>query len=128
MAEQVEHRAAGQQERGTRPSGLGQPQERVIQAEAGRQVLHGERGLGQLGGALRRQAGQHPVDGAQPGRVGGRVDQERQPVVPRSRAQAGRAHLGLQLQVGRVPVVPVGDQRPAAGQVGGDRGLLAGIA
>ena len=77
---------------------------------------------------LRRQAGQHPVDGAQPGRVSGRVDQERQPVIPRPGAQAGRAHLRLQLQVGRVPVMPVGDERPAAGQVGGDRGLLARVA
>ena len=57
-------------------------------------------------------------------RVGGGVDQQRQALVPRAPARAGRAHPRPQLQVGGVAVVPVGDERLPGRQVGGDRGQL----
>jgi hypothetical protein len=97
------------------------------QIEPGRQVLYGERRLGQLGRPVRRQAGQDPVDRAEPRGVGGGVYEERQPEVPRPRAQARRPGLRLQVHIGGVPVVAVGDEGPAPAQVGGDRGLLGRI-
>ena len=51
-------------------------------------------------------------------------------VSPKSHGPAPRpaaCGLGLPLQVGRVPVVPVGDHRRPGEQVGGDRGELVGV-
>ncbi len=83
--------------------------------------------LGQLGGLAGGQAGDDPVDRAQLGRVGGRVDQQGQAEVPRPGAVPGRLTALLKLQVGGVAVVPVGDQRRPRGQVGGDLGQLGRV-
>ena len=72
----------------------------------------------------RHEAGDHPVDRAELRRIGAGVHQQRQPAVPRSGAGPGLPPPVLQLQVGRVAVMAVRDQRGARGQVGGDRGQL----
>ena len=60
------------------------------------------------------------MDRAEAERVLVRVDEEGEAVVPRSRAFPGVALFGPQLAVGSVPVVAVGDERRARGQVRDD--------
>ena len=67
------------------------------------------------------------MDRADPGRVGGRVDEQGQAVVPRPVPLAGLPAACLQLPVGGVPVMPVGDQclpRRQVGAHGGDLGRV----
>ncbi len=112
-----------------------QPAERVRQllgaepgpGPGGRQLGHGER-LRRQGGRLGRvQVRDHPVDRAEPQRVGVRVDQEREPVVPRAVALTGGSDGRAQFVVGGVPVMAVGDQRGPRGEVGGDVRLLGRV-
>ena len=63
-----------------------------------------------------RQAVQQAVDGADPQRVAGGVDEQDQAVVPGAR----RGVLVAQAQVGGPAVVAVGDQRLVGGEVGLD--------
>ena len=93
----------------------------------GRQLGHGERLRRQAGRLGRVQVRDHPVDRAEPERVGVRVDQEREPVVPRAVALTGGPHGRAELVVGGVPVVAVGDQRGPRGEVGGDGRLLGRV-
>jgi Glycosyltransferase family 87 len=91
------------------------------------QRLHGEGLPGPPQGFGRLKPRQHPVDRTDPRWVGGRVDQERQTTVPGTWAFAGGAMAGLHLEVGRVAMVPVRDQRLAWCQVCRDRSVLGRI-
>ena len=73
--------------------------------------------LGRRGEVVELDAGQHAVDRPEEQRGVLLVDQHRQAAVERAARVAG-----LHPQVGRIAVVPVGDQRPAAGQAVGEGG------
>ncbi len=130
VGEQVDLATAGDQEsrptarrRGQCGQGGGQ-----CRPAAG-QRLHGKSSPGAPHRLGRVEAGKDPVDGADPRRVRGRVNQERQAVVPRA-GRVARIRIvpaALHLEVGRVTVVPVGDQRLPRGQVRRHRRVLSGV-
>ena len=70
-----------------------------------------------------RQPGDDPVDRLHPQRVGGRVDEHRQAEVPSAGAVTRGPVLRLQLAVGGVAVVAVGDQRLPVVEVARHPGL-----
>jgi hypothetical protein len=85
------------------------------------------RAFGLAGQLVRLDVRDHPVDGVDLRAERAAVDQEGQAEVPRTGAVAGGVGGGLPLEVRRVAVVTVGDDRRPVVQVGGDRRQLGGV-
>ncbi len=111
----------GEQERVALRRRFGQRVHRLRQGHV--QVADAERAVQRPQGLGDGQAVQQAVDGADPQRIAGRVDQQDQAVVP----GAGEGCSARSRAVGRPAVVAVGDQGLVGGQFAADHRQVCGV-